>query len=129
MTVEYVAVLIAAYPAIREVWLIGSRADNTASPSSDWDYLAFADRFTFDDLARRDGDLNDPAIDLLLVYDDDQFCKPWPDGERQKKGSLSGWEWRKQSDTHATYRATKPRGGDDFNVQVTTGTATRVYPA
>jgi predicted nucleotidyltransferase len=73
------------------VWLIGSRAAGSASPNSDWDYLVFADRQTFDDLARNEA-FNDPEIDLLVVYDGDQFSKPWPDDSRQKKGSLLGWE-------------------------------------
>jgi hypothetical protein len=40
----YVEALLRRYGAIKEVWLIGSRAAGSANPSSDWDYIAFADR-------------------------------------------------------------------------------------
>jgi hypothetical protein len=126
MTTEYVTILLAAHPKIRQIWLIGSRAAGLESPNSDWDYLVIADRQTLDGLAG-DSALNDHQIDLLVVYDGDHFCKPWPDGDRQKQGSLSSWGWQQQTDINATYRAVKPRDDDDLNAWVTTGIAVRVY--
>jgi hypothetical protein len=113
------------YPSIKQIWLIGSRADGSAKPSSDWDYIVMADQSALDALSV-DSRFNDPAIDLLVVYDGDQFRKPWPDGSREKHGSLTGWNWKETSEGKATYRATKPRDDDDFNVSVMTGVATRV---
>jgi Polymerase beta, Nucleotidyltransferase len=52
MTTEYVSALVSAYSAIREVWLYGSRANETARPDSDWDYLAFADEATLVSLSQ-----------------------------------------------------------------------------
>jgi hypothetical protein len=126
--IEYVNSLGSAYPAIREIWLLGSRAAGTERPDSDWDFLAFADEET---LRRLSGDhrLNRPNADLFVVYDGDNFRKPWLDGDKLKKGSLSGWIWTRGPDGKATYRATKERAGNEFNVDVTTGRAIRVWPA
>ena len=127
MTAVYISSLARAYPTIKTVWLIGSRADDSASASSDWDYIVVADWHTLNALSG-DTAFNDTAIDLLVVYDGDNFRKPWPDGDRLKTGSLSGWGWRQVSETEATYRAAKPREDDDFYVLVTEGTARRVHP-
>jgi hypothetical protein len=62
---------------------------------------------------------NDPRVDLLVVYDGDNFRKPWPDGDREKHGSLSGWDWKQTSCGEAVYRATKPRDDDDFYASIT----------
>ncbi len=86
-----------------------------------------ADQSTLDALSAAPR-FNDPSVDLLVVYDGDQFRKPWPEGDREKHGSLTGWEWRKTSESTATYKSIKPRDGDDFNVWMTTATAVRVYP-
>ena len=128
MTATYIAALTSAYPAIKEVWLIGSRADDSAKASSDWDYIAIADENTLRALSA-DVTLRDPAIDLLVVYDGDNFCKPWPDGDRQKRGSFSGWHWQRVSPVEATYKATKPRDDDDFYSWIRDGAqARRIYP-
>jgi len=106
MTIDYVQALAKAYPEITAIWLIGSRADGSNSPVSDWDYIAIADEMTLSALSE-DSSFNNPAIDLLIVYDGDQFRKPWADGNRVKKGSLSNWEWQQTSTLEATYKATK----------------------
>ena len=69
MTTEYVAQIVSAYPAIREVWLYGSRANGTEKVDSDWDYLAFADDDTLSDLSR-DARFHRDEIDLV--------ARPWP---------------------------------------------------
>jgi hypothetical protein len=86
-----------------------------------------ADQSTLDALSAAPR-FNDPAVDLLVVYDGNQFRKPWSDGDRQKHGSFKCWEWKEISGAEATYRAVKPRDDDDFNVWVTTATAVRVFP-
>src|SRR6266481_2132913 len=109
---EYVAKLVAVCPSIRAVWLIGSRANGTERPGSDWDLLVFADAAILsrlrgdDDLRQRSADL---CVDLLLVHDGDNFLEPWGSPEHEKHGSLTGWEWRELSDSEAEYRGTKPR--------------------
>ncbi len=129
MTAAYIDELLRAYPSIKQVWLIGSRADGSAKPSSDWDYFVMADQSTLDALsaAKR---FNDPAIDLLVVYDGDHFRKPWADGDREKHGSLKEWDWQETTQSgEATYRATKPLDNDDFYSWIKQGRAARIYPA
>jgi predicted nucleotidyltransferase len=64
MTTQYVAELTATYPGIREVWLLGSRANGTATEASDWDYLVFLDDDRiFNALCR---DLRSPALRGLV---------------------------------------------------------------
>ena len=127
MTAAYIDAILAAYPSIREVWLIGSRATGSAKPSSDWDYIVFADQITLQSLTD-DRRFNNPHMDLLVVYDGDSFRKPWLDGDREKHGSLSGWDWKQTSGGEAVYRATKPREDDDFNASITQGRAVRIHP-
>jgi hypothetical protein len=124
MTDAYVDALVQAYPAIREVWLIGSRANGSAKPSSDWDYIAIADSATLKALSE-DATFNSPEVDLLVVYDGDNFRKPWPDdGRDNKTGSLTGWDCQEISRTEASYLAAKPC--DSFYASVSRAIAKRV---
>jgi hypothetical protein len=129
MTAEYVSQITAAYPAIREVWLIGSRANSTERPDSDWDYLAFADDDTLADLSQSER-FNWPDMDLLVVADGVHFFKPWIDGPTQKNGSLvaDDWNWKQVSRTLATYTATKI-GANAWSTRVFEQRAIRVYPS
>jgi len=126
MTTAYVGKLVVSYPAIAEVWLIGSRADGSAQHTSDWDYLVVADLITLESLSATP-EFNEPNVDLLVVYDGDNFRKPWRDGDREKHGSLSGWDWKQTSEIEAHYRATKPRSNDDFYSWVRQGRAVKIY--
>jgi predicted nucleotidyltransferase len=126
MTTAYVKELIVSHPTIAEVWLIGSRAEGSARPTSDWDYLVIADQRTLESLSAKP-EFNDPKVDLVVVYDGDNFRKPWLDGDRDKYGSLSGWDWNQTSESEAHYRATKARSDDDFYSWVSQGRAVRVY--
>lgn len=134
MTEPYIRELVAAYPAIREVWLYGSRANGSVTPGSDWDYLAFADAGTLADLSR-DVRFHVEGIDLMIVTDKVRFAKPWIDDGRQnpKAGTLTtddgdgGLAWRVVSAREARYRATKPDG--PFNTKVLNQRAVRIYPA
>ena len=126
---EYVSELVTKYPRIREIWLIGSRANGSATADSDWDYLAFADEETFIRL-KSDPQINRDGVDLMVVRDGVNFASPWTDGNRQKQGTLAktggGWDWKRCSPTRATYRATKL---DNSGVQrVKTQCAFRVFP-
>ena len=43
----YIDELITSYPEINSIWLIGSRANNSANKNSDWDFLVFANEHIF----------------------------------------------------------------------------------
>jgi predicted nucleotidyltransferase len=115
---QYGGELMAAYSEIESVWLFGSRANGTNRPESDWDLLAFGSREIASSL-RADRKFHHERIDLVVVYDGDQFEKPW--GEK-KSGSLSEWQWQPRSAVLATYRTTKPvyneHGEEEFNVKL-----------
>jgi hypothetical protein len=127
VTDAYVTELVAAYPEIAEVWLIGSRAEGTPRTDSDWDYLVFANRKILHSLRQRK-QFNSPEVDLLIVHDGNQFTKPWRDGSRIKAGSLVDWHWQRISHTEATYRATKFRDDADFNRNIRVGRGLLVWP-
>jgi hypothetical protein len=127
MSDEYVAILVKRFPAIKEVWLIGSRANESARADSDWDYIVFADERTLS-LLRCDESLRRPDIDVLMVFDGDSFEEPWPTAHRKKHGSLHGWGWRRLAMKKAVYRATKVKPDDEFNVTVASQYARRVWP-
>ena len=126
MTLEHIAMLANRYPQIEEVWLIGSRAEGPERPSSDWDYLIFANERLINSL-RQKPELNRNDVDLLVVYDGDRFKSPWRDGTRVKSGSLSEWDWKVVGEDDATYRATKWRSDSDFDVNVRVGRGRRVW--
>lgn len=96
VTHPYVLKLVAAYPEVTEIWLIGSRAGGTAGIASDWDYLVFANQKVLRSLRQRKW-FNSPEIDLLVVHDGNRFAKPWSDGPRTKAGSLADWDWQRTS--------------------------------
>ncbi len=84
---SYIERLTTAYPTVTSVWLFGSRADNTFRSDSDWDLLVFGSNEVLVSL-KDNVEFHESDIDLLVVYDGDNFEKPW--GERQKQGSLNG---------------------------------------
>jgi predicted nucleotidyltransferase len=96
---RYINRLSERYPGVAEIWLLGSRC--TGSPvreSSDWDPLAFADLDTLDAM-RRDLDVREPDMDLLVVTDGDCFEQPWIEDGYQipKRAYLSSWGWKGMS--------------------------------
>ncbi|HYU13330.1 MAG TPA: nucleotidyltransferase domain-containing protein [Stellaceae bacterium] len=127
MTDTYVSALVATYPEISEVWLIGSRAEGNARTDSDWDYIVFGNQQILNSLRQRK-QFNAPEVDLLVVHDGNRFTKPWRDGTRIKAGSLADWHWRRTSPTEATYRATKFRDETDFDRNISEGRGLRVWP-
>lgn len=124
MTSQYIRELTIAYPEITDAWLIGSRAQGTERYDSDWDYLVFANQFVLRSLRQRVR-FNSPKIDLFVVYDGNQFAKPWRDGDRAKKGSLTNWDWHRTSAMDATYRATKFDENGSFT---SVGRGRRIWP-
>lgn len=101
---DFIFRITGTYEAIEEVWLIGSRANGTARPDSDWDLLVFADEPTFQRM-RKNRRLRRAEIDCLVVRDGNEFREPW--GRRPKHGDLSGWGWTTISQSEAEYDATK----------------------
>jgi predicted nucleotidyltransferase len=125
LAARYLDSLTEAYPRIREVWLIGSRANGSARAESDWDYLVFADRRILRAL-RQDTRFRHPSVDLLVVYDGDQFATPW--GEpNPKKGSLTSWDWELLSAGKAEYTAAKIKP-DSMFPDLRKKAAIRVWP-
>lgn len=125
----YIEQLVSSYPKITSIWLIGSRANGTATKNSDWDFMIFGSKDILKSL-RTDSRFHFDLIDLLVVYNGRDFEKPW--GEKSKSGSLSEWNWKEADSNNATYRATKPiydeNGKEEFNVKVLRCKAVRIYP-
>lgn len=87
--------------SVTEIWLIGSRANNTAREDSDWDFLVFGDDSSLNKLKRMI-EYKRENIDFLVVFDGDNFIAPW--GIPKKSGSLTKWEWNRISDYSAQYK-------------------------
>ena len=105
---EYINQLTSEFE-IKEIWLFGSRANNREKEDSDWDLFVFADPQVLAALKAR-MDLKSKDIDLMIVYDGNNFEQPWTslskDGlERVKNGQLMGplWAFRKINDETAEY--------------------------
>jgi predicted nucleotidyltransferase len=108
VTQQYVDELVRAYPSIREVWLLGSRANNCWTEKSDWDFLVFGDDIrVMNELCQVQRKRSD--IDLLFVgADGDIAVSPWTEADDYRKtlglgNSPGGLSWRVVSDTEATY--------------------------
>ena len=108
---------------IKEIWLVGSRANGTAQPESDWDLIIFGDKQVLSEL-RSARDLYHEEFDVLVVYDGNRFKSPW----KIKSGSLNLWKWRRVSDKTAGYVGTKPRNNDEFAVESKQLKAIRLWP-
>ena len=125
---SYVRELASRHKGIREIWLFGSRANNTATETSDWDLLVIADREVLESLVN---DYKEPDfVDLLVVYDRNNFEGPQKresDGA-VKRGSLISWEWHQVGPEEAEYKATKPVPGSSIHIDVKTLRAIRLYP-
>jgi predicted nucleotidyltransferase len=100
----YVRGLIRLCPGISVVWLIGSRANGTATVTSDYDLLVFADEEVFESL-RVNSDLQNAKVDLLVVLSNNGDFET-PSGEK-KKGNLGDWEWKEEFPNTATYESSK----------------------
>jgi predicted nucleotidyltransferase len=99
---NYFNVLVSEFEQIREIWLLGSRANKLVHKDSDWDILVFANSKVLTQL-RQNERFNQSSkylnIDLLVLHDDNHFEAPWtsPDRtgkERIKKDTLSNWKFK-----------------------------------
>ena len=72
----YIDKLTAKCSMIKSIWLIGSRANNTFRDDSDWDFIVFADKNTLKEL-QQDSAFDKDNIDLLIVYNGNDFEEPW----------------------------------------------------
>lgn len=121
MTQKYIERLVNAYPSIREVWLLGSRAHGSARPDSDWDYLVFCDDARDFNNLHQDKQFDVPNIDLLLMCPGlDEATKPWPDSETWKRLGLGnapgGIRWEIVSEDEARYLEAKDHQPGSFKV-------------
>jgi len=98
---------------ISSIWLIGSRANDTAKEDSDWDFIVFADQAILECI-KGEKDLHLPNVDFLVVYDGESFVNAW--GEKEKTGSLSHWQWKQTSSDQAEYKGAKWIDGEDGGV-------------
>lgn len=102
---------------VEAAWLIGSRANGGAQPRSDWDILLFGTESTPAKVANG-WPKGVPNLDLLVVYDGENFRSPWsrPDTGTFKRGSLSSWEWKEVQPDEAIYTQRRPAEGPHINV-------------
>jgi predicted nucleotidyltransferase len=123
----YLERLLTAYPTIESVWLIGSRANETARDDSDWDLLVFGSREVLDTLSKDDS-FSRSDVDLLVVYDGDNFESPYGgiDNRKSKKGSLRKWEWRHFSPDLASYEACKL--GEGLHIDIERRSGIKIWP-
>jgi predicted nucleotidyltransferase len=130
----YIKKLTGQHPSIQSIWLFGSRINGTSRPDSDWDLLVFGTQETIDELSQN-SEFNQDNIDLLVVYNGNDFKAPWPaqhgNGE-QKSGSLKEWCWKKLNHQIAFYEGTKDIEGNEdaenFYVETKLLTANRIFP-
>jgi len=101
---KYIDELITSYPEILSIWLIGSRANNSANENSDWDFFVFANEHILKSL-KNNLYFKRENIDLFIVYNGNDFKEPW--GDNPKKGSLREWKWKLLSDSSAHYTEIK----------------------
>ena len=87
---------------IRAVWSSADAGSCLASASHQ--LIVFADKPTLLRLRRSD-QLHRADVELLVVFDGDQFENAW--GTQRLSGSLSRWSWRQVSDELAYFDQSK----------------------
>jgi predicted nucleotidyltransferase len=100
---EFVRHLVNVAPGIKEIWLLGSRANGTAREDSDWDLLVLGDEETLKTF-RRNPSLHRADVDCLVATNE-QFVNAW--GEKAKSGSMPAWKWERLNDFFAEYTEKK----------------------
>lgn len=100
---------------IRAVWSVGAADDAPAAARPGHELLVFADLRTLQSL-RRSSQLHRADVDLLVVFDGDQFENAW--GQPRVSGSLARWAWRLVSPELAYYDESKWDGGADVGTVV-----------
>jgi predicted nucleotidyltransferase len=101
----YIRELVAIFPSIKEVWLFGSRANNTIHPKSDWDFLVFADEAILKEL-KEHTEYQKDNVDLAIVYNGDDIVFVLKNGKHES-GDFKFWEWQRMSETEAKYTGVK----------------------
>lgn len=109
---QWVQSILGVTPGVTEIWLIGSRANDTFNPDSDWDFLAFANLSVLESLKVQTS-IHRPDIDFLVLTDGENFQSAWG---KLKTGSLTRWNWCKVTDDFAHYLGSKwiPEQGDTY---------------
>ncbi|VAV83779.1 hypothetical protein MNBD_DELTA01-551 [hydrothermal vent metagenome] len=116
---KFIDVFVSEIQGVKEIWLVGSRANCTFKEESDWDFVVFlsGNQKTFSQIQRRK-DLRHEDVDLLIVYDGDKFEEPWPffskERYKPKSGSLKDWEWKIVSESEARYTAIDGRLNEKY---------------
>lgn len=101
------------YSDIEAIWLFGSRANGDYNQESDWDLFVFANDRVLN-LLKDDIELKNESeknnIDLLVVFNGDNFKAPWKrpgeENKRFKESSLMGvlgFKWKNLSEVEAEY--------------------------
>jgi predicted nucleotidyltransferase len=89
-----------------DVWLIGSRVNPTGKPPKDWDFVVVGNAALLEQLRL---ETPVPDLDILVVFDGDNFESPW----RDASGSLIRWKWASTGPDSVAYQGTKwPNFGD-----------------
>jgi Nucleotidyltransferase domain len=137
VTHQYIDELTATYRGIREVWLLGSRVNGTATEASDWDYLVFLDDDRLFSALCQDLRFKRPGIDLLVIgtLGDLASC-PWTENDGYTKtlglgDKPNGIRWRTVSATAALYLEPtdrKSEGPIKMETKFQWAKALRVYP-
>jgi hypothetical protein len=107
---SWLAQLKACCPSVDSVWLIGSRANDSARENSDWDFIAFANQDALTQVQQAI-ELHRTDVDFLIVVNGENFKNAW--GEREKHGNLTSWEWALVTDIRAEYTEAKWVETDD----------------
>jgi hypothetical protein len=119
---EYVEYLTDAYPDVQEVWLFGSRANDTARPDSDWDLLVWSNEDHLLNKLSRNKRFRRAGIDLFVVVGrwaarrwplvGQLAVQPWPADDGQPKqlwldDRAGGLNWQYVTSFEARYIETK----------------------
>jgi predicted nucleotidyltransferase len=114
---DYILKLTKKYPAIKSIWLFGSRANNSSLANSDWDLLAFGDENTLN-MLKADKSFCDEIIDLFIVYNGNDAENPFPDIKNGNKASktlsLSNLQWKQEGSDKAKYRHVKYKSENEW---------------
>ena len=120
---KYLTDLVEEFSDVEEIWLLGSRANNSANENSDWDIMIFADHYVLNAL-KMNVSFKHQDIDLLVVYDGNKFEQPWVSlsrvgTKRTKKGELKQWDFRETENNVAVYSGSKPDVPDGYFINPT----------
>ena len=102
---KYLKSFVNTFDKIESIWLFGSgliiHTEKILTGS-----LVFTDTETFE-LIRSKPSFNKNNIDLLIVYNGNDFSEPWTKGQLLKHGKLTDWKWNQLSPIEAEYLSIK----------------------